>query len=173
MAVSNYEAVRAESEHLEAVRREEERHVRLVPAGEREEIRQLFARKGFRGEVLEQVVETICEDPRRWVETMLIEEHGLQPVPPRAWPSALTTLIAFVAVGAVPLLPLAFFQLPPGLQFVISCVLAALMFFIVGSLKGLALRQTPIRAGLRTLATGGAAAAIAFLAGQGLRGLLT
>lgn len=172
MAVSNYEAVRAEAEQLASVRREEERHVKLVPAGEREEIRQLFARKGFSGAVLEKVVETICEDPRRWVDTMLVEEHGLQPVAPRAWPSALATLVAFVAVGIVPLLPLAFPQLPAARQFAVSCVLAALMFFVVGSLKGVALAQGPMQAGLRTLALGGSAAALAYLAGQGLRGLL-
>lgn len=173
MAVSNYEAVQAQAEHLASVRREEERHVALVPAGEREEVRQLFARKGFSGDLLDQVVDTICEDPRRWVDTMLVEEHGLQPVPPRAWPSALATFGAFVAVGIIPLLPLGVADLDAGRQFALSCGLAGVMFFLIGSVKGLALGRPALRAGLRTLATGGTAAALAFGAGHLLRGLLT
>jgi VIT1/CCC1 family predicted Fe2+/Mn2+ transporter len=173
MAVSNYEAVQAEAEHLDSVRREEELHVALVPEGEREEVRQLFARKGFSGDMLEQVVDTICDDANRWVNTMLVEEHGLQPVPPRAWPSALATFLAFVAVGIAPLLPLAFTGLTAAHQFAFSCGLAGVMFFVVGSLKGLALGRPPLRAGLRTLLMGGIAAALAYGAGHGLRGLLT
>jgi VIT1/CCC1 family predicted Fe2+/Mn2+ transporter len=172
MAVSNYEAVQAEAEHLANVRREEELHVALVPAGEREEVRQLFARKGFSGDILEQVVDTICENTHRWVDTMLVEEHGLLPVPPRAWPSSLATFFAFVTVGIAPLLPLALSGLTAERQFTFSCGLAALMFFIVGSLKGLALGRPALRAGFRTLLVGSIAAALAYGAGHGLRGLL-
>ena len=44
MAVSNYEAVKALHEFRETARATEEEHIARVPDGEREEIRQIFAR---------------------------------------------------------------------------------------------------------------------------------
>jgi len=78
MAVSNYESIKAHNEFVAAVRREEERHIKNVPEGEREEIRQIFARKGFAGAALEHIVATITADRRLWLDTMLAEEHGLR-----------------------------------------------------------------------------------------------
>ncbi|MBL8827572.1 MAG: VIT1/CCC1 transporter family protein, partial [Planctomycetaceae bacterium] len=78
MAVGNYLSTRTEHELLESMRRDEETHIALIPGGEREEIRQIFAGKGFDGELLDRVVDVITGDERRWVDTMLTEEHGLR-----------------------------------------------------------------------------------------------
>ena len=48
LAVSNYEAVRAQADFVERSRRDEEHHIDHIPEGEREEIRQIFAGKGSR-----------------------------------------------------------------------------------------------------------------------------
>jgi hypothetical protein len=56
MAVSNYQSASSRVARIEQVRRTEESHVERIPEGEREEIRALFARKGFSGEVLEKIV---------------------------------------------------------------------------------------------------------------------
>ena len=47
MAAGNYSGTKAELDEYAQVRRMEERHVDLVPEGEREEIRQIFRAKGF------------------------------------------------------------------------------------------------------------------------------
>src|SRR5262245_60870423 len=62
MAVGNYLGTQADRQLMEKVRRIEERHIDVVPDGEREEIRQIFANKGFQGDVLEHIVEVITED---------------------------------------------------------------------------------------------------------------
>ena len=106
MAVSNYESIKAHNEFIEATRREEEHHIEQVPEGEREEIRQIFAKKGFADDVLERIVATITADRKLWIETMLAEEHGLHGPHPSPMKSGAVTFAAFIAIGLIPLLPL-------------------------------------------------------------------
>src|SRR5690606_21824808 len=77
MAVSNYEAVKAQRDYADSIRREEREHIRQIPEGEREELRQIFARKGFSGDTLETIVATLSRDEGIWIDTMLAEEHGI------------------------------------------------------------------------------------------------
>ncbi|MBB3190664.1 VIT1/CCC1 transporter family protein [Halomonas cerina] len=166
MAISNYEAIQAQREYIEGIRKSERAHIDRSPEGEREEIRQIYRRKGLRGETLERVVSTISQDRQVWVDTMLSEEHGLQTTGLSPLRSALTTFAAFLLVGAMPLLPYTLGGLDATQQFVASLVIAALMFFLIGMLKSLVYHRPMLQSGLRTLLMGGAAAGLAFLAGH-------
>lgn len=171
MAVSNYEAVKAQREYAELAQRTEERHIELVPEGEREEIRQIFAGKGFEGEMLEEIVDTITRDRGLWIDTMLAEEYGISRAEASPLRAALATFLAFCAVGAIPLLPFLFSALELHIRFALSALLAGLMFFAIGMLKSLVYRRSPWRSGFTTLLLGGAAASIALLVGYGLHTL--
>jgi VIT1/CCC1 family predicted Fe2+/Mn2+ transporter len=105
MAVSNYQNTKSQRDLVEEARRTEEQHIEHIPKGEQEEIRQIFASKGFEGVILEKIVEVITQDRRLWVDTMLTEELGLQIEGPRPVRAALVTFGAFFAVGIIPLLP--------------------------------------------------------------------
>lgn len=169
MAVSNYESIKADREFAEDIRRTEEAHIDHIPEGEREEIRQIFQNKGFEGDVLAEIVETICSDRRLWVDTMLIEEHGLQLTGASPWKSALVTFGSFLFVGTLPLLPFLVSGFSMRQQFVLSTIAAALVFFSIGMLKSLVFAKPVFRAGLSTLLTGGVAASLAYLTGYLLR----
>lgn len=169
MGVSNYESIIAQQEHVEGLKRTEEEHIEKVPEGEREEIRQIFQHKGFEGEVLEEIVKTISQDRRLWVDTMLAEEHGMAKHSSSPWRSAITTFVAFLIVGAMPLLPFLVSNLSMQQQFLISSFIAGVMFFSIGMLKSLIFSMPIFISGLRTLLTGGTAAALAYLTGYILR----
>lgn len=169
MAVSNYESIKAQREFTEDIRKTEEMHIDEIPEGEREEIRQIFAQKGFQDEVLDQIVDTISEDRHLWVETMLTEEHGLQRHGPSPFRSAATTFGSFLLIGTMPLTPFFVPQLGMQNQFAISAILAGMMFFLIGMLKSLVFAKPIIRSGLGTLLTGGIAAGLAFATGHLLR----
>ncbi len=162
MAISNYESSRAEQEYFESIKQSEEKHIEEVPEGEREEIRQIFKAKGFAGEILEKIVDTITADKRIWLEIMLMEEHGLSKDTQKPSISAGVTFLAFVTVGAIPLLPYVVSSLEMSQQFSMSAFLAETMFFLIGMVKSIALAKPVFLSGIRTLLTGGAAASLAY-----------
>jgi VIT1/CCC1 family predicted Fe2+/Mn2+ transporter len=174
MAASNFLGSRAESQMREKARLQEHLHIQLVPEGEREEVRQIFAQKGFQGKDLENAVRVITADRARWVDTMLREEHGLASKPLSAWKSAWATFVAFVIVGAIPLLTFLINWFLPGAfssPFVWASVFTGVAFFAVGAAKGRFVEESKWKSGLETLCIGGGAAVISYLVGMALREL--
>ncbi|MDO8861624.1 VIT1/CCC1 transporter family protein [Haliea sp. E1-2-M8] len=169
MAISNYESSKAEQDFIESIKKSEERHIDEIPEGEREEVRQIYRAKGFSGDLLEQVVDTITANKRIWLDVMLAEEHGLGKTAQRPLISAGVTFLAFISVGSVPLMPYIMSSLENNQQFAISAFLAGAMFFSIGMLKSFALAKPIFLSGVRTLLTGGAAAALAYYAAYMLR----
>lgn len=173
MAVSNYEAGCAKLAQAASAERTERQHIALIPEGEREEIRQLFRAKGFEGQLLEEAVDVICRDPEVWVATMIREEHQLNVEGISPLRSALVTFVAFLIVGAIPLLPYLFTDLSTSTQFLSSLGLAGGIFLAIGMLKSAVYQQPIWRSGIRTLVMGIAAAGLAFGAGYFAQGLIS
>lgn len=171
MAVSNYLKSRSDRHIVQRFRRMEEMHIDRVPDAEREEIRQIFAGKGFDGAVLEEIVRVITRDRQQWVDTMLTEEWGLQLDSPSPVRAALATFVAFVLAGLVPLLPLflAAWLATSQRMFAASAVLTAITFFSIGLIRGRLSDRRALLSGLETLLIGGTAATLAYLVGALLK----
>ena len=175
MAISNYLGTKAENQHVQNEKLEELKEIDAHPDGEREEIRQIFANKGFAGEVLETVVDVITADKNRWADTMIQEEHGLSLSAANAGMAAVWTFIAFAVVGSLPLLPFLinwwhtdFIATP----FFWSSAITTVGFFVVGAFKGKFVSRNWFRSGLETTFIGGAAALLAYGVGILLKGLI-
>ena len=168
MAVSNFLGSRAERQRRERARREEQLQIRVVPEGEREEVRQIFAAKGFEGGELERVVEVITSDPDLWTETMMSEELGFGATTPNEFRAAAATLVAFLTVGFLPLMVFVYDVAAPGNvehAFGWSALMTGVAFCVVGALKSRFVDQSWWRSALETLVVGGVAAALAYAAG--------
>lgn len=174
MAVSNFLGTRAEIQERALAWREEQREINDIPEGEREEIRQIFAKKGFLGGELDRVVEVITSDPRVWIDTMMVEELGYSPSRAEPLRAAGTTFVAFLTVGFIPLSAFIFEQLLPSFlktPFLWSALMTGTAFFIVGAFKSRFVAQRWWLAGSETLAMGGVAAAIAYVVGALLKNI--
>ena len=171
MAVGNYLSVKSDRQVIDRIRQIEQNHIDEVPEGEREEIRQIFAAKGFEEPLLGQIVEVITQDHKRWIDTMVTEEWGQPLETPSPIKAGLVTFAAFGVAGAIPLLPYCLpletmgLELTGDAKFQISAVITGLTFVVIGVAKGYVVRRSPLLAGLETLLIGGAAAALAYLVG--------
>lgn len=162
MAASNYLGTRAEHDDWRRLEEIEHRHIEQAPDGEREEIRQIFARKGFAGVDLQRIVELVTANRERWVQTMLTDEYGLPHSVRSPWTAAFSTFTAFVLCGLAPLLPYLF---ETTHSFSISVMLTAIVFVAIGSIKSRWSTASWWRSGLTTLLIGAIAAALAYLVG--------
>ncbi len=170
MAVGNYLKARSDRQIVERYRDMERRHIELAPDGEREEVRQIFANKGFSGETLEEIVRVIVADRKRWIDTMLTEEFGLQINQPSAVRAGAVTFFAFVCVGLIPIMPLVMSQqLGPTNTFLASAAATAMTFAIVGAVRGRISQQSIVGSGLETVLVGGIAASLAYVVGNLLK----
>ncbi len=171
MAVSNYLGTRSRREEVEKAKEDESWQIEAYPAGEHREVREIFARKGFRGPTLDRIVETITRDREVWLDTMLEEELNLQRVAASPRRAAVATFLAFILFGFVPLIPFVF-PIPAGQHlFLISSVLSAAAFAILGVWKGVMLHRSPLRSGLQTFLIGSIAAVLAYGVGALLHSL--
>ncbi|MBI4398391.1 MAG: VIT1/CCC1 transporter family protein [Candidatus Omnitrophica bacterium] len=174
MAVGNFLATRTEQELRNKTRKEEEMHIRAIPEGEREEIRQIFAAKGFKGEELEKIVHIITSDAKLWVDTMVQEEFGMAKEDASPVRAAGVTFLAFVAVGMIPLGAFVWNFIFPGSfrgEFLVSAWMTAVAFFLVGAAKSRFVNKSWLLTGVETLAVGATASVLAYAVGLLLRGI--
>ncbi|MBW3563156.1 MAG: VIT1/CCC1 transporter family protein [Acidobacteria bacterium] len=168
MAAGNYSATQTELQQIEHIREIEYRHIRVDPDGEREEVRQIFASKGFEGEDLESAVSVVTGDDDRWVDTMLTDEYGLPLEVRSPLRAATATFFAFILCGIVPLVP---WYLGISSPFDWSVGMTLAVFFGIGSLRSRWSIHPWWRTGLSTLAIGSIAAGLAYAIGYLLRSL--
>ncbi len=174
MAVSNYLSTKSKKEFADKIRKSEEDSIKNVPEEEIQEIRDIFAEKGFSGSQLDDAVEIITSNQDVWVDTMMKDEFGIFEDHTSPFKSAAVTFVSFNLIGFIPLLAyvLSYFsEFFRTNTFTLSIILTSVAFFIVGSVKGRIVEKRWLISGFETLLIGGAAAIIAYVVGYLLRGL--
>ncbi len=168
MGAVAYTSTLAEAEFYESERDREYRHIHRYPNAEKEEIRQIFRKKGFEGEPLERIVETITTNKDAWVDLMMAEEHQLMPADRgSALRSAFIVGFSAVVGSLVPLAPFIF--LPPGIGIWVSILFTAAILFGAGAYKARLTVGRPGRGGLEMAVIGTVSALVGYGIGMLLK----
>lgn len=165
MAAVAYTSTLSEADHYLAEVKREKWEIENIPEGEKEEIRQLYKKRGFKGKLLNQVVETIISDKQVWLEVMLSEELKLKPL------SRQTALRSVLIVGTsailgslIPLMPFFFFSIK--ISVVVSLLTAGITLFAIGFYKAKITVGKPFKSGIEIAVIGLISALIGYLIGS-------
>jgi len=167
MGAVGYTSSVSERDYYLAERARELAEIDTEPDAERDEIREIYAAKGFNGDLLDQVVDTISANRDHWLETMMDEELHLQPVGQTdILRSAVVITIATLVGHLIPLAPFAVLDRTPAL--VVALVASALVLFGVGAYSAMTLVGDWRRSGAQMVGIGLGAALLGYIISSAL-----
>ena len=176
MAAANYQATKAKMEFIDMKQKQEEWEIDNLKDQEKEEIRTIYREKGFKGQLLEDIVRIITSRRKVWVDTMMKEELGLIKDDKKPINSSASTFIGFNTIGVIPLIPFVVFLIfgfdITSNAFFYSILSVIVAFLLVGMIKGKIVKKSMIQSGISTIIIGSVAAAVAYLVGYGLHFLV-
>lgn len=175
MSIGSYLSKKSEQDNYNKHLKIEAWEIEHMPEVERKEIEDIFREKGFEGKELEMVVNRITSNKTVWLDTMMKDELGLTLEKKSPFKSGLSTLLAFVIAGAVPLVVyilvyLGNLDIDP---FMSSSVVTGLAFIVIAYIKTYVTRISIQRSIAETLLLGAAAATVAYLLGDYLERILS
>ncbi len=114
-------------------------------------------------------VTAVTSNDETWISAMLADEYGLSEIVRSPMISAVSTFIAFLICGLVPLMP---YLIGSEDGFRISLVATAVVFFAIGATKATWSPHPWWRSGLETLVIGLVASAVAYAIGYFLKSVV-
>jgi len=167
MGAVAYTSAKAARDYYRSEVAREEREVDTMPQAEIQEIRDIYTKKGFKGQLLEKIVKKITSNKKMWIETMMAEELRMSPEN-HAHPFSEALLVGFASlVGSfIPILPFFFATVEQSRYLAVAFSISVL--FITGSVKAKITIGKWWKSGLEMSAIG----IVAALAGYGIGWLL-
>jgi len=165
MGAVAYTSKVAEADFYQSELERERYEIEKLPDGEREEIRQLYKKYGFEGEMLEKIVTKITSNKDVWVNVMMHDELKLEPINRKEiLPKAIIVGISALVGSFIPLT--AYFFLPNTIASWIGISLSALTLFTVGYYKAKkTIGRKFIKKGLEMMIIGMVSAFVGYLIG--------
>jgi vacuolar iron transporter family protein len=166
MGAGEYISMKVQREVFERLIHLEAHELAVEPDEEREELAEIYARKGVPQELASQLSAAISADPKLALDTHAREELGLDPEEGLGspWGAAISSFLTFSFGAIVPLVP---FLLGEGTgATVLSAVLAGLTLVAVGAAMSVLTGRSPVVSAFRQLAVGAIAAAVTYGVGS-------
>jgi VIT1/CCC1 family predicted Fe2+/Mn2+ transporter len=164
MGAVAYTSKMADRDHYAGERRREIREVEEVSELERQEIVDIYAAKGFKGKLLEDIVNHITSDYDLWIDTMMREELNLLPVTKRdVYNYSWTVGVSTFSGAILPLIP--FFFMPTHYALISALIIAIVALAGIGIYKAQITLGKPIKSAIQMVVIGMGAAIAGYLIG--------
>ena len=166
MGSGEYVSMRVQREVLERLLHLEAHELGNDPDTEREELAEIYEKKGFPPELATRVATELMRDPKIALETHAREELGIDPNEGLGspWGAAISSFVMFAFGALLPLIP--FFFRGGGGAALIAGVIAAVSLIIVGALTSLLTGRNPVFSAGRQFLIGLMSALVTFGIGK-------
>ena len=169
MSIGEYLSTKSQEEVYQAERDVEKEHLVIYPEHEKQELREMYQKKGFEGELLEKVVDVISADPDVFLEVMMVEEFGVLKAERRSpYVAMVLVFFAFLIGSLAPVIPFILISDSVALATFLALILSSLGLFIVGAGKIYFTRGSLLKSGSENMILGLIAAGITFTIGLAL-----
>ena len=166
MAAVAYTSKLAEADYYQSEYEREKWEIENYPEGEREEIKALYESYGFKGNVLEEIINRIITNKNIWLKVMMEQELKLEKVNRReAIPAAVTVGLSALVGSFIPLIP--FLLLPVRTAIFGAIIATSIVLFVAGYYKAkMTLGRNFVKMGLEMMVVGMLAAGVGYLVGS-------
>jgi len=166
MGSGEFISMRVQRDMLQRLLHLEAHELAADPAGEQEELAEIYRRKGFSPELADRVSSEVMKDPAVALDTHAREELGIDPDEGlgNPWGAAVSSFAMFALGALIPLFPFFFGGGTPAK--ITALGLTALALLTVGALTALLTGKSPIGSALRILAIGGVATVLTYGIGR-------
>lgn len=174
MSLESYISTKSEKEYEEQIRKGKLYEIENSRNLELEKIKILYIKKKFEPPLLEKIVSHVTQHKDIWIDTIMTEQLYIFPEKKSPFKSALTTLLAFVCIGLVPLLPY-LLRLMINISFdlfYISVVISSFILFIVEACRSSLIGKKWYVAGVEMFFIGFIAASAAYGVGVFLENIV-
>ena len=164
MAAVAFTSAKAEEDYYNSQQEKELYEIKTVPKIEKKEIYDIYHKKGFRGRLLNSIVNHIISNKKIWLSIMMKEELGLSSEFLNPVKSAFVVGTAAIIGSLIPLF--AFFFMPISQAIIGSLIISAIALFITGAIEAKVNIGNWIKKGFQLTIIGMAAALIGFIIGK-------
>lgn len=163
MAAVAFTSMKASNEFYNCEKRREINEVKTVPNKEKEEIREIYFKKGFRGKFLDDIVKKITSNKKIWVDIMMEEELKLFPEEMTPKQEALIVGLSALVGSIIPLIPFMLFAVNTAVIY--SLVISSIALFLIGVVKSKLAVGNLLKSGIEMAIIGMLAAIVGYLIG--------
>ena len=151
MGLGEYISSKSEFNFIKNEIKREKAEIALFPEEEKQEVRVIFKKMGFEGNILDACVDTITSKEDVWLDFLIKSELGLEE-PEKPIIGALLTFISFILGSFIPLFP--YILNLNLLSLILSSVFSFSSLFVVGILKTKITGESWIKGGFEMLLIG-------------------
>lgn len=165
MAIGEYISTKSQEEVYDSEKRLEQEHIKHHLDHEKEELYEFYSAKGFKGDILDTIVETIASDEKVLLREMMMAEFGVLEEERRS-PFTATAIIgvAFALGSLPPVIPFLFANSTTS-GMIMAFFLSVIGLFGIGGLKAKVTSMDIRKAGLENLVLGVLGAGVTYIIG--------